>query len=51
MRAVQNAQSQNSLAKFFGTPPVKKRGQAEMSAFPDDFTIYSWNVNGISATI
>ena len=51
VRAVQNAQSQNSLTKFFGAAPMKKRGQAEFLQFPSEFTIYSWNVNGISATI
>jgi len=51
VRAVQNSQTQNSLSKFFGTPPAKKRGQADLAEFPENFTIYSWNVNGISAGI
>ncbi len=46
-----NNSTQPSLAKFFGTPAAKKRGQADLVDFPPNFAIYSWNVNGISATL
>ena len=42
---------QNSISSFFGAPKVTARGAAESNVFPQDFSIFNWNVNGCSAGI
>ena len=45
-------ETSQSLSAFFGEIKPRARGAGPIyEKFPADFSIYSWNVNGVSATI